>query len=205
MNPTTTPGRAHPTTLHGRRKQQTRGEIVRAAFELFGQHGYESVSMDIVAEAAGVSRATLFNYFPQKELILREIALARVAKLKAILGDFAANGKKVRYDDVVDLIVRLTVENARIVGGAKKLFLEAMFRQASQGVLLTARAQAVQALTTSVGRFVRGEKKARRVAETAFAIYMATMLEWVMRDEVPQKWLVERMRERLLVLEEGVA
>ena len=126
-------------TLHGRRKQQTRGEIIRAAFELFGQHGYEDVSMDSVAEAAGVSRATLFNYFPQKELILREIAAARVAKLKAILEEFAASGKKARYDDIVELMVRLTVENARISGGSKKLLMETIFRQASQGVLLVAR------------------------------------------------------------------
>jgi AcrR family transcriptional regulator len=192
-------------TLHGRRKQQTRADIIRAAFELFGQRGYEEVSMDSVAEAAGVSRATLFNYFPQKELILREIAAARVAKLKTILVDFRAGGKKARYDDIVELIVRLTVENARIVGGAKKLFLEAMFRQASQGVLLVARAVAVDELTASMGSFVRQEKKARRAAETAFAIYMATMLEWVMREGVQQKWLVETMRERLLVLREGVA
>ena len=192
-------------TLHGRRKQQTRGEIIRAAFELFGQHGYEDVSMDSVAEAAGVSRATLFNYFPQKELILREIAAARVAKLKAILEEFRASGKKARYDDIVELMVRLTVENARISGGSKKLLMETIFRQASQGVLLVARAEAVEALAASVGRFVRGKKRVRRVAETAFAIYMATMLEWLMRESAPQKWLVETMRERLLVLREGVA
>ncbi len=201
----TTPKKAAGrATLHGRRKEQTREEIIRAAFELFGRNGYEAVSMDSVAEAAGVSRATLFNYFPQKELILREIAAARVAKLKAILEAFAASGKKARYDDVAELIVRLTVENARIVGGAKKLFLEAIFRQASQGVLLVARAEAVEALSAALGHFLR-RKKARRVAETAFAVYIATMLEWVMRESAPQKWLIETMRERLLVLQEGVA
>lgn len=201
----TTPKKAAGrATLHGRRKEQTREEIIRAAFELFGRNGYEAVSMDSVAEAAGVSRATLFNYFPQKELILREIAAARVAKLKAILEAFAASGKKARYNDVAELIVRLTVENARIVGGAKKLFLEAIFRQASQGVLLVARAEAVEALSAALGHFLR-RKKARRVAETAFAVYIATMLEWVMRESAPQKWLIETMRERLLVLQEGVA
>jgi len=192
-------------TLHGRRKEQTRGEIIRVAFELFGRHGFENVSMDSVAEAAGVSRATLFNYFPQKELILREIAAARVAKLKAILEEFAAGGKKARYEDVVALILRLCEENARIVGGAKKLFLEAIFRQAAQGVLLTARAEAVDALTAALRGVVRPAKKARPLAETAFAIYIATMLEWLMRESVPQKWLVETIRERLLVLREGVA
>ncbi|HEX4309245.1 MAG TPA: TetR/AcrR family transcriptional regulator [Acidobacteriaceae bacterium] len=192
-------------TLHGRRKQQTRGEIIRAAFELFGRDGYEEVSMESVADAAGVSRATLFNYFPQKELILREIAAARVEKLKRILEEFGAGGKAPEYEDIVALILRLSQENARISGKSKKLLLDAMFRQASQGVLLVARAQAVEALSLSIARFVRTKKRARLVAETLFAVYIATMLEWLMREEVPQRWLMETMRERLLVLREGVA
>jgi AcrR family transcriptional regulator len=192
-------------TLHGRRKLQTRGEIIRAAFELFGRHGYEAVSMDSVAEAAGVSRATLFNYFPQKELILREIAAARAAKLKAILEEFAVSGKKARYEDIVGLILRLCEENVRIAAKSKKLLLEVVFRQASQGVLLVARAEAVEALAAALGHFVRGKKKARQVAETVFAVYIATMLEWLMREKAPPLWLMETMRERLLVLREGVA
>jgi AcrR family transcriptional regulator len=191
-------------TLHGRRKQQTRREIIRTAFELFGRHGYEAVSMDSVAEAAGVSRATMFNYFPQKELILREIAEARVEKLKTILEEFTASGKGPRFEDIVELILRLSEENARISGGSKKLLLEVIFRQASQGVLLVARAEAVEALTAVLRGLVR-KKKAQLLAETVFAVYMATMLEWLMREGVPQKWLMETMRERLLVLREVVA
>ncbi len=191
--------------LQARRRQQTRGEIIRAAFELFGRHGYEEVSMDSVAAAAGVSRATLFNYFPQKELILREIAAARVEKLKTILGEFAASGKTPCFEDIVELILRLCEENARIVGKSKKLLLEAVFRQASQGVLLVARERAIEALTASMARFLRRKKRAKLAAETLFAVYIATMLEWLMREGVPQRWLMETMRERLLVLREGVA
>ena len=120
--------------------------------------------MDSVAEAAGVSRATLFNYFPQKELILREVAAARVEKLKRILEEFGAGGKKAGFEDIVELILRLSQENARISGKSKQLLLETIFRQASQGVLLVARAQAVEALSTSVARFVGKKKRARLVA-----------------------------------------
>ncbi len=191
--------------LQARRRQQTRGEIIRAAFELFGRHGYEEVSMDSVAAAAGVSRATLFNYFPQKELILREIAAARVEKLKTILAEFAVSGKTPCFEDIVELILRLCEENARIAGKSKKLLLEAVFRQASQGVLLVARERAIEALTASMARFLRRKKRAKLAAETLFAVYIATMLEWLMREGVPQRWLMETMRERLLVLREGVA
>ncbi len=192
-------------TLHGRRRQQTRAEIIRVAFELFGQRGYEEVSMDSVAEAAGVSRATLFNYFPQKELILREIAAARVAKLKTILVEFAGSGEAADFEVIVELILRLCEENVRIAAKSKKLLIEVVFRQASQGVLLVARAEAVEAIAALLARFVRPKKRAHLLAETVFAVYIATMLEWLMREGVPQKWLVETMRERLLVLREGVA
>ncbi len=193
-----------PVKLRTRRRLQTRGDIIRVAFELFGQRGYEKVSMDSVAQAAGVSRATLFNYFPQKELILREIAAARAQKLKSILAEFGESGKAPNFDTIVEMILRLCEENARIAGKSKKLLIETVFRQASYGVLLIAREEAVRALAASMGQFVK-RKKATLTAETVFAVYIATMLEWLLREEVPQRWLIETMRERLLVLREGVA
>src|ERR1700691_4314911 len=166
----------HITPLQTRRRQQTRGEIIRAAFELFGRLGYEEVSMDSVAAAAGVSRATLFNYFPQKELILREIAAARVEKLKSILGEFGTSGKAASFETIVEMILRLCEENARIAGKSKKLLIETIFRQASQGVLLIARAEAVEALAAAMGEVLQRQKKAELVAETELAVYIARML-----------------------------
>jgi AcrR family transcriptional regulator len=192
------------SSLAERRRHQTREEIIRVAFDLFAKSGYEAVSMDSVAAAAGVARATLFNYFPQKELILREIAAARVEKLKSILTEFAASGRTPTFNDIVDLVVRISEENARISERSKKLFLETIFRQASQGLLLAAREQAVEALSKAMASIKPG-KKARLVAETMFAVYMATMLEWLMREDASGAWLVDTMRQRLQVLKKGVA
>jgi AcrR family transcriptional regulator len=178
---------------------------VRAAFELFAKQGYEAVSMDSIAEAAGVSRATLFNYFPQKELMLRDIAAARAEKLKSILGEFSSSRKPPKFDDIVALFLRLSEENARIAGHSKKLLLETFFRSASQGLLLAAREEAITALAASMGKIVRGRKQARLAAETLFAVFLATMLEWLMREDAPAQWLMETMRARLLTLREGVA
>jgi AcrR family transcriptional regulator len=192
----------HTNPLRVRRKHQTRAEIIRAAFDLFAKSGYETVSMDSIAAAAGLSRATLFNYFPQKELLLREIAAARVEKLKSILAGFTTSGKTPAFDDIVDLIVRITEGNARITEHSKKLFLETIFRQASQGLLLAAREQAIQAIAKSLGHAAH-EKKAILLAETMFAVYMATMLEWLMRDDASPAWLMDTMRQRLQVLRKG--
>ena len=53
--------------LRDRKKEQTRRRIVEAAQVLFGEHGFEKVTVAQVARAAEVAEATLFNYFPTKE------------------------------------------------------------------------------------------------------------------------------------------
>jgi AcrR family transcriptional regulator len=53
--------------LRERKKRETRETIARRAMDLFGERGYDSVTVADVAEAAGVSEKTVFNYFPAKE------------------------------------------------------------------------------------------------------------------------------------------
>ena len=52
-------------------KQEKHQRIMEAGFGLFSQRGIEQVAMPEVAEASGVSRMTLFRYFPSKaELVI---------------------------------------------------------------------------------------------------------------------------------------
>jgi AcrR family transcriptional regulator len=53
--------------LRERKKQQTREHIAETARRLFGERGFEQVSVAEVARAADVSQQTVFNYFPTKE------------------------------------------------------------------------------------------------------------------------------------------
>jgi len=193
-------------SLRGRQKLHTRSEIVRAAFDLFGQLGFEKVSVEAIAAKVGISRATFFNYFPQKELILREIASARMDKLKRNLAALHASETAISYDRILELVLSLAEENARIGQQSKKLLLEALFCQASQGLLLAARNQAIEALVAEIARIPsRDANDPRAVAETLFSVYMATMLEWLMREDVTEEWLPKAMRERLLLLLKGIA
>lgn len=53
----------------GRRPSTTRASIITVALDLFYRCGYESTSVDQIAEAAHISRRTLFRYFPGKAAI----------------------------------------------------------------------------------------------------------------------------------------
>jgi AcrR family transcriptional regulator len=53
--------------LRERKKEQTRQLIAETARGLFGERGFERVTVAEIARAAEVSEQTVFNYFPTKE------------------------------------------------------------------------------------------------------------------------------------------
>ena len=54
-------------SLRERKKAATRRELAVAAYEVIRDNGVDELSADAVAERAGVSRRTFFNYFPTVE------------------------------------------------------------------------------------------------------------------------------------------
>ena len=62
-------------SLREQQKRQTRATILDAAAELIGEQGFRETTIDDIARAAGASRATLYSYFPSKDLIVREIVI----------------------------------------------------------------------------------------------------------------------------------
>jgi AcrR family transcriptional regulator len=56
--------------LRERKKRKTRETIVEVALDLFAEKGYEHTTIAEIADAAEISRRTVFAYFPTKEDIL---------------------------------------------------------------------------------------------------------------------------------------
>ncbi|MFZ0092242.1 MAG: TetR family transcriptional regulator [Solirubrobacteraceae bacterium] len=75
--------------LRERKKRETREQIALVAAELFVAAGFDAVTVDQVAEAAGVSRQTVFNYFPSKEQMLFDRDAENEAALVAAVRDRA--------------------------------------------------------------------------------------------------------------------
>ncbi|MYR73280.1 MULTISPECIES: TetR/AcrR family transcriptional regulator [unclassified Streptomyces] len=64
---------AELTAHHRRLAQQKREAITSAATELFLDRGYDGTSLARIAEAAGVSKSTLFKQFPTKAALFQAI------------------------------------------------------------------------------------------------------------------------------------
>jgi AcrR family transcriptional regulator len=73
--------RGYQSDLRAAQTRLTRRAVVDAAAELFVRHGYSATTIDAVAEAAGVSRKTVFNAVGGK------VALLKLAYDWALTGD----------------------------------------------------------------------------------------------------------------------
>jgi AcrR family transcriptional regulator len=65
------------TSIRERKVHETRARIAEAALDSFVNHGYADTTIDDIAEAAGVSRRTVFRHFATKEAILLDHLAAR--------------------------------------------------------------------------------------------------------------------------------
>ena len=91
------PSTATTSTKRERRKEARPGELLEAALDQFVEKGFAATRVNEVAAHAGVSKGTLFLYFPSKEelfkAVVRENIVGRVneglAELNAFEGSSA--------------------------------------------------------------------------------------------------------------------
>ena len=56
-----------------RRPEHRPQQIIEAALEVFGECGLAKARLDVIAKRAGVSKGTIYLYFPNKEELFREV------------------------------------------------------------------------------------------------------------------------------------
>ena len=70
--------------------EDQREAILAGAAALFARRGYHATSMNQVAEACGLSKATLYHYCRDKDAMLVQIAEGHVTRLAALVDEVAA-------------------------------------------------------------------------------------------------------------------
>ena len=69
-----------------------REQILAAAAQRFATRGYTASTMNEVAAACGVSKATLYHYVRDKHGLLAQISVGHVARLEALVQQVRAQG-----------------------------------------------------------------------------------------------------------------
>jgi AcrR family transcriptional regulator len=75
-----------------RRKEDRPAEIIAAALESFAERGFAATRLDDIAVRAGVTRGTLYLYFPSKEelfkAVVRQSIVPILARVEATIADY---------------------------------------------------------------------------------------------------------------------
>ncbi|MHB0775613.1 TetR/AcrR family transcriptional regulator [Halomonas sp. WWR20] len=62
-----------------------RDDILQTATRLFNERSYQAVGVDLIRDEAGVSKMTLYHYFPGKEALIQEVLNSRHERFKTSL------------------------------------------------------------------------------------------------------------------------
>lgn len=90
-----------------RDRSDTRGRILRAAYALFYRQGFARVSVDAIADGAGVTKRTVYYHFDSKDEIIAAVLEVQHAHLMAQYETWLEPSLETAYDIVVALFTRL--------------------------------------------------------------------------------------------------
>jgi TetR/AcrR family transcriptional regulator, regulator of mycofactocin system len=166
----------------GRRRSTTWDHLSNVAIDLFAARGFDEVSVDDVAHAAGIARRTLFRYYPSKNALP--------------WGDFNAHLAHMR-DQLSDLDPGVPIGDAlRTALLAFNTFDDtetARHRQRMRVILQTAELQAYSMTMYAGWRAVVAEFVARRLAVEAGELVPQTVA-WTMLGvalSAYEQWLAD--------------
>lgn len=192
--------------LREKQKRHTQLEITKTAMSLFTEHGFDNVPVALICERAGISRATFFNYFPQKHMILAAVGTSRIEAMQSLLHSHLTLRHKVKLRHVVSLFLEFSEENEQMDEQSKGLALQVLMHPVSRSsyVELTKRFTAALAevlLELRGSGLLRGDPAV--VAESMFSLYVGTTLEWLMDPSLKRGWLSKTMKVRLQLAADG--
>ncbi|MGD0445480.1 MAG: TetR/AcrR family transcriptional regulator [Edaphobacter sp.] len=98
-----------------RTPQQERGErrlaqLLESAASVMAEAGYDAATMTAIAERADASIGALYQYFPNKEAIVRALRQQYVREIQALWLPLTAEASKLSIRQLVDRIIDMFVD-----------------------------------------------------------------------------------------------
>jgi AcrR family transcriptional regulator len=103
-----------PNRKRNARGEQRRQDLLRAAAAVFGRIGYHETTTNAIASEAGVSPATLYQFFPNKEAIASALAsmyARQMADAERALDPECALGFNEAIHELINLCMRFNREH----------------------------------------------------------------------------------------------
>jgi TetR/AcrR family transcriptional regulator len=154
-----------------------REAILARAGELFARSGYHATSMNQVAEACGLSKATLYHYYRDKDALLVQIADSHVSRLRALVDEVLALRLKPE-PQLRELVRRIVEEYADARHAHRVLTEDVRFLQPADRQRILDQERAVVAGVAAVVGALRPELKQAALAKP-MTMLLFGMINWI--------------------------
>lgn len=98
--------------------------ILQATAQVLMSHGYDRTTTNLVAEKAGVSIGSLYEYFPNKEALVAALASAHVEELMARVDEVLSLSSDETPKAVVTALIRAGLDAHRVDPALHKVLVE---------------------------------------------------------------------------------
>ncbi|XAP79738.1 TetR/AcrR family transcriptional regulator [Citromicrobium bathyomarinum] len=178
------------------RARHTVDAIVEAAARILEEHGHGGFNTNAVAERAGVSIGTLYQYFPDKDALLGALIGRETARL---LAEVESAARALSGREALDAVIRAAVGHQ-----VRRPRLARLLDFEESRLPLDADTQAVRARFAAIlGSILAREDMPRQEDLTVVTADVAAILRGIVdaageRDETDQHALAKRVRRAVL-------
>ena len=154
-----------------------RDMILANAAQLFAQRGYAGTSMNEVAAACGVSKATLYHYVRDKHDLAVRIAEEHVLRLEAVVDEVLR--AHATPEARLDALIRNFVAEYAVAQNAQRVLTEDVrfLREEDQARIIGVERRVVAAFARTIAE-VRGEDASSKLGKP-MAMLLFGMINWM--------------------------
>lgn len=185
-------------SLSSRKREFVRETIFDAAIELFATKGFDETTVEEVAQAAGVSRASFFRYFSGKDDLLAQNVLKYGHALTAAIktSQPSLTTFEIMKETVLS-VARHTVSHPRLRKVIEISQRSASAMQAHSSRMIEVEESVAEAFAERIGNSSGDELEPRLLATLTVSAMNVAILSWYRGDSQELAAAVEQVFSRL--------
>ncbi|MBR4020517.1 MAG: TetR/AcrR family transcriptional regulator [Firmicutes bacterium] len=177
-------------------KIKCRHDILKASRRLFKDKGYDDTMIDDVVDAAGISKATLYNYFPNKESLLSGTLDDQIATMRQRIGAMDGGNS---YEKLKQLLEFLVVDSVPAIDVSRRvMYLNACEASPMYGKVNEAK-EILKVLVDQAkeeGVF-REDIYSIEIVELLMSIYLNSQFQWKDIEDLTEEQIRERTKRMI--------
>jgi AcrR family transcriptional regulator len=186
------------SSLRSRKRQFVEDAIFDAAIELFAANGFDETTVEEVAQAAGISRASFFRYFSSKDDLLAQNVMKYGDALTESINECRASltSFQVMHETVLS-VAKNTVTHPRTRKVIDISQRSASARQAQMSRMVEVEERVASAYAQRIGCSSMDELEPRLLATLTLSAMNVAIMSWYRGEHRDLSAAVERVFSRL--------